>query len=319
MLNCNEYIVLILLVIFSFLGVSCGTINPNTYNFTYFVRPSWTPEGKIAYFQVELNTSQNIFDGDVTETKRTITLKKMSSYGTEESDSNFVVSTELDKNFSGPCYHPNGSQWAVIIGNKLNIYDSLNNLVKTYSYISSSEVNPQLAWNPQGTAIAYSAYPSSYNHKGISVLTLSTETVSQIIPTGDIPSWSSDGEFVVYCYDYTSPDNGGVYLWDISDQQDNVLIKNGDGGYPDVYQNSKIIYVSDNKLIKYNLNTATTSEVYTHTKPVCYPRWSPDGKSLVFTEFEYQKDYSSSYGFTARNICVVNEDGTAFRRLKETN
>jgi Tol biopolymer transport system component len=174
-------------------------------------------------------------------------------------------------------------------------------------------------WSPDGGKIAVVGIKKYQAHvRELYVLDIVSNKINKIASPSinSFFSWSSNGEFLVYSQKHVvnnGCDINDLFLWDSKSRHIKRLTTNERAIDPHVS--------SDNRCIVYAIHQGAMSnlailDLKTHKRKIITnfpewtevftPQWSPDGKQIVFSIFDDKGN---------RDICIINEDGSNFKKI----
>ena len=165
------------------------------------------------------------------------------------------------------------------------------------------------AWSPDGSQLAYGTY------KGIGLMTATGTGQHQIIPDGQHPAWAPDGHRLSYaCED-------GLCVHDLTTGQSSVVVPATED-WPWVESSSWSSdgssiaftrvsadgddYTSDTQVWTVHADGTGTAAVPGTAPQGIDPLWSPDGTSIMYTDY-----YGGRGGEGSGDVWLVHPDGTA--------
>ncbi|HSJ75558.1 MAG TPA: protein kinase [Gemmatimonadales bacterium] len=184
------------------------------------------------------------------------------------------------------------------------------------------------AWSPDGTRLAYVAESGGYRHLFVRTLATGAERRITQESRDDIqPAWAPDGQHLVFVRANTSAgrlepsDINGVYneggdIWkvDLETGRETRLVQDGFnpayapvGGrlaFDATYAGGRRIWISDSGGRNPRQVTSDSSEAVVHSEP----RWSPDGRKLVFRRVEKIKSDILTLDLDTRGMNRVTDD-----------
>ena len=184
------------------------------------------------------------------------------------------------------------------------------------------------AWSPDGTRLAYVAESGGYRHLVVRTLATGAERRVTQQSRDDIqPAWAPDGQHLVFVRASTGggrlepSDINGVYneggdIWkvDLETGRETRLVSDGFnpayapvGGrlaFDATYAGGRRIWISDSGGRNPRQVTSDSSEAVVHSEP----RWSPDGRKLVFRRVEKIKSDILTLDLDTRSMNRVTDD-----------
>jgi len=220
-----------------------------------------------------------------------------------------------------PAWSPDGKMIAYIHG------DTISGRTGIY-FIDTSGTNKQLfyagirayssTWSQDGEWIAFSDNAQIFKMK------VNSDSIIQLTFEGKnfSPSWSPDGEWIAYDSNVDSP-NGMNFIWKIkADGTQEIRItydpKKGEIRMPDWSPDgNSIVHIRYSKdfntdaseICVMDKNGNNVKRLTFNNDMESYPKYSPDGTSIVYT--------SEPYGGSPQ-IWVMNSDGTNQKQLTVT-
>ncbi len=162
------------------------------------------------------------------------------------------------------------------------------------------------SWSPDDQRLAYCKQGG-----GISVFDLATRRVTDLVPKGQDPAWSTDGKFIAYVtagnQEYLAEE---VWMVPVSGGDP---VKVGDGGFPTwSADGSLVIYHSRklNQILSAKVNALDEPPAVFFEKPFSwYPAISPDGSRIAFGVQDKLMVVERATGKTLASLATPGEHG----------
>lgn len=152
------------------------------------------------------------------------------------------------------------------------------------------------AWSPDGSEIAYSVTdPNGFSNIWVSSRTGSPRRLTKGNVTDDYPSWSSNGDDLVFASIRDGADNWMLYrISGSGGQPEQVGPTTGQSVYPDWSPSGNEVVFShrdgDNfKIYIHDLDSGDTRQLTSGGGDDLFPQWSPDGERIVFSSNSREK------------------------------
>jgi Tol biopolymer transport system component len=280
----------------------CVTTLFQTINPSVDFSPTWSPDGRqIAFISTRYGNQEiYVMNADGTELKR-------------------LTKTSLDE--WAPDWSPDGKRIVFVYGplakeeQQIYLINSDGSNRSQVTPVSTDYTSPD--WSPDGKQIAFESFQDKSQQ--IYVINIDGSNLTKLtnIPAWKGgPAWSPDGKLIAFDM-YTDPGGPQVGFMNadgtgMKQLSYNSAFFNTDPDWsPD---GAQIVFSSGNQgsiQHLYVINSDGTEQSLLPTPENLSaeePVWSPDGKLIAFT-------CSDDGRFIARNICVINADGTNLKQL----
>jgi Tol biopolymer transport system component len=276
--------------------------------------PVWSPDGNSIAFFSDRGGNPDIFvmNSDGSQVEQLTRDAFASLYFTKSSEDR------------SPSWSPDGSQIAFDSGRnnlKLNYIDhdiyvmaADGSHVKRLTDDGADEGGPR--WSPKGDLIAY-AKMDYFSDQGLienpawDIFVMNVDGTQQIQLTDDPgnelePSWSPDGEKIVFISDSNGPDFD-IYVMNLDGSNVTQLTDDSANEFGPVWSPDakQVVFSSDRngnvQLFMISIDGSNLVQLTEDSSNSAYADWSPDGERIVF-----ESDRDTGHA----NIYVMNTDGS---------
>jgi TolB protein len=186
----------------------------------------------------------------------------------------------VDRYASVPVWSPDG-RWLVFSGGYMHLLDVTTGIWRPV--MGRELVFPNVSWSPDSLKVAVATNTGGdLEVQVLDVLTGEHSNLSDNAFNDYDPSWSPDGKHIIFVSDRDGPRD--VYRMDADGSNVVRLTRYDDAAHP--------VYSPDGAYIAWSRNTALDimeADGSNH-RPLSIghtPNWSPDGKHIVYTYYEY--------------------------------
>ena len=174
-------------------------------------------------------------------------------------------------------------------------------------------------WSPDGKKIAFVGIKKYRSQvRGLYILDNFTNKIKKVASpsVNSFFSWSPDGKYLTYSQKHitkTGSEINDLFLWNSKNESIQRLTNNERATDPHFSKNNHcIVYaihqgaISNLAILDLNKNERKIITDFPEWTEVFTPQWSPDGNKIAFSIFDAQGN---------RDICIINKDGSNFKRL----
>lgn len=310
--NMNKSLFIILLILV-FININCSQ--------------STEPNGKqgdiIALRQYNAEYSSNgqmiVFVGDYDSISGIHFINNEGTY------QGYILENNLTRRnfFSSPSWSPGNERIVVSLSGSLyQVKVNGDSLVR----LTYSDQDFWCEWIPSGNIIAYNKTICDPDC-GIAILNLETNEKSVLSQFGKYPSWFSNSEetaFIRQFYKRPTPQDSvkhyGFTIWKVNlltEREDSLFFFNAPGNFGrscSISPNSLevLVHIAEGIPVQYNIfkiNLVNNSLIRLTTDGGAYPKWSPDGQAIVYTNTSINEG----------GLWLMNSDGSNKKRLTILN
>lgn len=221
--------------------------------------------------------------------------------------------------FSSPSWAPDDKRIVVSISGSLyQVKTNGDSLIR----LTNSDQDFWCEWMPSGSIIAYNKTICDPDC-GIAILNLENNDNSVISQFGQYPSWFSNSEEIAFLrqfYKRPTPQDSvkhyGFTIWKVKIQtgeEDSLFFINAPGSFgrscsisPNSFE--VLVHIEEGLPIQYNIfkiNLENNLFIRLTTNGGAYPKWSPDGQTIVYTNTSINEG----------GLWIMNSDGTNKKSL----
>ena len=181
-------------------------------------------------------------------------------------------------------YHwsPDGMKIVYTLRNNINIIDIETKERELILNIDDDCMSPK--WSPDGESIIFSIMSYSDIRIGIiNIFDKNLEVISPIDSHDVAPVWSSIGNKIIYRSFFNNSWN--LCSMDVSGNNRKVITTGMANGYDfSINSNGMLVYIENNELYIQDIHGNNKSKLLDSDTPISMPRWSPNGKYIVYLE-----------------------------------